>query len=317
MTQDSISRFRRFARAVTTELGALDTSFLGRGRPLGSARLLNAVGRGIVDVADLRAELRLDSGLSSRLLRGLEREGLIVTTPSPEDGRRRIVHLTEAGHREYRAYEALSSARAEAVLARHGRPDLLLAAMDRVASAFGAERIVVKAADPESAEARHCLGAYYEELAARFEEGFEVARSRDPQARQMRPPLGAFLVALSDGLPVGCVGLKGAGDGSAEVKRLWVSPAARGLGLGRRLMQAVEGAAAGLSIRRLRLDTNRALSEALDFYRAAGWTEIERFNDDPYADYFFEKRIRLPAEGEAEAGGEARGQGPDASLRLD
>ena len=73
------ARFRRFARAVTTEVGALDDSFLGRGRPLGAARVLNAVGHGRTNVADLRAYLRLDSGLMSRLLRSLEGEGLIVT----------------------------------------------------------------------------------------------------------------------------------------------------------------------------------------------------------------------------------------------
>ena len=55
-------RFRRFARAVTTEVGALDQSFLGRGRPLGAARVLNAVGHGQEDVTALRQYLRLDSG---------------------------------------------------------------------------------------------------------------------------------------------------------------------------------------------------------------------------------------------------------------
>lgn len=301
ISSESIARFRRFARAVTSEVGALDASFLGRGRPLGSARVLHAIGQGVADVADLRAGLRLDSGLASRLLRGLEREGLVVTVPHPQDGRRRVLALTEAGQRECRAYEDISSARAEATLARHGRPDLLLAAMDMVALAFGAEQIVVREVDPECDAAHHCLAQYYEELAERFEQGFEVERSRDPQARQMRPPLGSFLVAFSDGLPVGCIGLKGTGDGGAEVKRLWVSPAARGLGLGRRLMEAAEAAAGRLSIRLLRLDTNRALSEAIGFYRRAGWTEIDRFNDDPYADFFFEKRLptasgELPSE---------------------
>ena len=77
----------------------------------------------------------------------------------------------------------------------------------------------------------------------------------------------------------------------AEIKRLWVSPDARGLGLGRRLMDAAEEAARSLGIATLRLDTNSALPEAAALYRKSGWAEIARFNDDPYPDLFFEKRI--------------------------
>lgn len=107
----------------------------------------------------------------------------------------------------------------------------------------------------------------------------------------MVPPRGAFLVALSDGLPVGCVGLKGNGSTLGEVKRLWVAPDARGAGLGKRLMAAIEDEARALSMDTLRLDTNRALPEAYELYMRNGWTEIERFNDDPYPDFFFEKRL--------------------------
>jgi GNAT superfamily N-acetyltransferase len=115
--------------------------------------------------------------------------------------------------------------------------------------------------------------------------------SRDPDAADMLAPRGAFFVALSDDMPLGCVGLKGSGREDAEIKRLWVSPSARGLGLGRRLMTAAEDAARSLAIRVLRLDTNSALAEAGQLYRKAGWIEIERFNDDPYPDLFFEKRV--------------------------
>jgi GNAT superfamily N-acetyltransferase len=104
-------------------------------------------------------------------------------------------------------------------------------------------------------------------------------------------PRGAFFVAMSDGLPLGCVGLKGTRGELAEVKRLWVAPAARGLGVGRRLMEAAENAARHLSVKTLRLDTNSALPEARQLYRSTGWTEIARFNDDPYPDLFFEKRL--------------------------
>src|SRR3569623_2018201 len=112
MPQDSIARVRRFNRAVTSEVGALDTSFLGRGRPLGAARVLNAIGHGHGDVAAIRDYLGLDSGLMSRLLRGLEEEGMVETVAHPDAARRRVAQLTRRGRREFEAYEALSNAQA-------------------------------------------------------------------------------------------------------------------------------------------------------------------------------------------------------------
>jgi DNA-binding MarR family transcriptional regulator/predicted GNAT family N-acyltransferase len=288
---DPVARIRRFNRAVTVEVGALDTSFLGRGRPLGAARVLNAIGHGRGDVAELRDYLNLDSGLTSRLLRGLEEESLVSTTPHPDDARRRIATLTRAGRREFDAYEALSNAQGQALLARHGHTEALLAAMDLIAAALGSARIGIVEIDPRAEAARYCLGEYYDELSRRFEGGFEVSLSRDPDAADMMAPRGAFLVAMSDGLPLGCIGLKGGGRDFAEIKRLWVAPSARGLGLGRRLLTAAEDAARSLAIEVLRLDTNSALAEASQLYRNTGWTEIERFNDDPYPDLFFEKRL--------------------------
>jgi DNA-binding MarR family transcriptional regulator/GNAT superfamily N-acetyltransferase len=289
MNAADIARVRRFARAVTAEVGALDTCFLGRGRPLGAARVLNAIGAGRTEVGEIRTYLGLDSGLLSRLLRSLEEEGLVATGPHPADARRRTASLTGAGRREFEAYEALSDARAAALLRHAPRADALLVAMDCVAVALGRDAITVVETDPTSEPARACLAAYYAELAARFAGGFDVALSCDPEAAAMVRPRGVFLLAVADGLPVGCVGLKGGGGPVAEIKRLWIDPAARGLGLAKRLMQAAETAARDLGVRTLRLDTSSALPEALALYRRSGWVEIDRFNDDPYPDHFFEK----------------------------
>lgn len=288
---DPVSRVRRFNRAVTSAVGALDSSFLGRGRPLGAARVLNAIGQGRSDVGEVRDYLGLDSGLMSRLLRSLEDEGLIETQAHEDDARRRVASLTRAGKREFAAYEALSNAQAESFLARNAQAEALLAAMDLIASALTRDRIALAEMDPRSDEARYCLREYYAELGRRFRQGFDVSLSRDPDAKDMRRPRGSFIVAISDTLPVGCVGLKGTDHFYAEIKRLWVAPAARGLGLGKRLMDAAEDAARALGIALLRLDTNSALPEAGQLYRTTGWREIPRFNDDPYPDLFFEKRL--------------------------
>lgn len=295
MSADPIARLRRFHRIVTRESGALDHSFLGRGRPLNAARVLNAIGRGINEVGDIRAYLGLDSGLMSRLLRGLEREGLVVTRPARDDARRRVARLTPAGATEFDACEEVSNRRAARLLDGHPDPAALIEAMDRVAAALGRDRVAIEPADPRATPGRHCLDRYYAELDRRFPGGFDVSLSRDPEAGAMIAPRGTFLVALSDGLPLGCAGLKGHGgpneDRWGEVKRVWVDPAARGLGLAREMMAEIETAAIRLGIGLLRLDTNSALAEALALYRRLGWREIPRYNDDPYPDTFFEKRL--------------------------
>ncbi|MDS9470142.1 helix-turn-helix domain-containing GNAT family N-acetyltransferase [Paracoccus sp. MBLB3053] len=293
MIADPISRIRRFHRAVTSEVGLLDNSFLGRGRPLGPARVLNAVGGGMAEVAEIRAYLGLDSGLMSRLLRGLEAEGLIELETDQGDNRRRRVRLTPAGQQEHDAYEALSDAQAAQILGKHNSRERLLAAMDIVATTLGRDRIVVQEVDPAAPDAQLCLTAYYAELSQRLHQGFEVSLSCDPEARDMMRPRGSFLLAVSDGLPVGCAGLKGTEKGYAEVKRVWVAPSARGLGVSRVMMKRLEEAAVSLGIGVLRLDTNSALPEAVALYRNSGWTEIARFNDDPYPDLFFEKQLSI------------------------
>ncbi|SFR18552.1 GNAT family N-acetyltransferase [Poseidonocella sedimentorum] len=294
MTISDISRIRRFNRAVTREVGALDHSFLGRGRPLGAARVLNAIGQGIDEVGALRANLGLDSGLLSRLLRGLEGEVLITLARDDADGRRRRARLTPAGQAEFEAYETLSDTRATDLLAAHPNTSALLTAMDLIATTLGREEIEIAETDPRAEAAIHCLEAYYAELAARFDGGFDVSLSCDPEAASMTAPRGAFFVALSDGMPLGCVGLKGTDLGYAEIKRLWVAPSARGLGLARKLMTRAEAAAQKLGITTLRLDTNAALTEAQAFYRNSGWHEIPRYNDDPYPTHFFEKAVAAP-----------------------
>ncbi|WP_146346004.1 GNAT family N-acetyltransferase [Falsiphaeobacter marinintestinus] len=145
--------------------------------------------------------------------------------------------------------------------------------------------------DPQDADALYCLTEYYAELGRRFKTGFDVSLSRDPDADALRPPVGAFLIAKFNDTPIGCAGLKGDGGAIAEVKRVWVAPTARGLGLGRQMMTRIEAQARTLNITTLRLDTNTALPEAITMYKSFGWTEIPRYNDDPYAQVFFEKRL--------------------------
>jgi DNA-binding MarR family transcriptional regulator/ribosomal protein S18 acetylase RimI-like enzyme len=288
MLTDPILRVRRFNRAVTARIGALDDSFLGRGRPLGPARVLWSIGADGREVADLRLALGLDSGLLSRILRRLEAEGLVTTGPSGSDRRRRVARLTPAGVAERAEYDRLNDALAADMLARMSvDPEAMVAAMDRIALALNRDQIAIAPADPETPEAVACLAAYRSTLADRIP-GFRDAHVPlpDPEAAAYRPPVGTFLVAASDGLPVACVSLKTVSAGVGEVKRLWVDPAARGMGLARRMMQAVEDAARDFGMASLRLDTNENLPEAIALYRKSGWADCPPFTGAPATHWF-------------------------------
>ena len=285
---DDVARLRRFNRAVTREVGALDGSFLGRGRPLGVARVLHLATPDGTDVAEVRQRLGLDSGLLSRILRGLEAEGLIALETAAADRRRRIVRLTETGRAEREAYESLSLQKATQTLTRAGRRRAaLVAAMDLIATVLNEDLVEIRAADPDDPAAQACLAAYYallcEKVAGLTPAHFALP---DPAADSFRAPRGAFLLAWSDTLAVGCVSLRPLQGDTAEVKRLWVHPDARGQGLARRLMAAIEAEARRLGYRDLRLDTNRALPEAIALYHAAGWTEVAPYTDFPATHWF-------------------------------
>jgi GNAT superfamily N-acetyltransferase len=145
--------------------------------------------------------------------------------------------------------------------------------------------------DPREPDARRCLEAYFGELGRRFDAGYDPALSISATDEEMTPPAGLFLVATLDGEPVGCGALKFHSEAPAEVKRMWVAQAARGHGLGRRLLAELEAHAAANGVRTLRLETNRSLREAIGLYRSAGYREVAAFNDEPYAHHWFEKSL--------------------------
>ena len=288
-----ISQVRRFNRTVTQRIGALDEAFLSRGRPLGQARLLWEIGPDGSDVRQLRARLDLDSGYLSRLLRCLEAGGLISVTRSDADGRVRMARLTSAGRAERAELDRLSDDAAQSILgplSDHQR-DRLIAAMADVERLLIASAIQITPTDPRHPAARACLRAYFSELADRFDHGFDPAQSISADDTELTPPAGLLLVATLHGEPVGCGAVKLHGTGPAEIKRMWVSPAARGLGLGRRMLASLEARAVAAGASAFRLETNHALAEAISLYRSAGYREVAAFNDEPYAHHWFEKTL--------------------------
>jgi DNA-binding MarR family transcriptional regulator len=287
-----VAQIRRFNRTVTRRIGALEDQFLGRKRSLGASRLLFEIGRQGIEIRRLRARLGLDSGYTSRLLRSLESEGLVRTGPAPNDARVRYARLTGAGRREVATLDRLSDAAAASLLAplSKGQRTDLIAAMAVVERLLLAGAVTLEVTDPSSPAAVACLTQYYEELAERFDAGFDPARSISAAAGELTPPKGYFVLATLGGEPMGCGALKCHPD-FGEIKRMWVAPAARGQGVGRRILLRLEGLARKRHLCLLRLETNKALNEAQALYRSSGYREVPAFNDEAYAHHWFEKLL--------------------------
>jgi DNA-binding MarR family transcriptional regulator/GNAT superfamily N-acetyltransferase len=288
-----VGRVRRFNRLVTQRVGALQEAYLSRDRPLAEARLLWEVGEHGAEVRALRARLALDSGYLSRLLRSLEHAGLVEVRASDRDGRVRTVRLTAAGASEREELDRRSDALAASMLEplTAGQRDRLLGAMDEVERLLLASMIEIAPEDPRTPAARWSIGEYFAELASRFDGGFEPVRARPVADADLDPPAGVLLLAFLLGEPVGCGGLRFDGNGAAEIKRMWVAGSVRGLGLGRRMLAELERWAAVGGAGQVRLDTNRALTEAIALYRSSGYVEVAPFNDEPYAHLWFEKAL--------------------------
>jgi DNA-binding MarR family transcriptional regulator/GNAT superfamily N-acetyltransferase len=290
---NELQQVRRFHRLVVERIGALSDRFLGRDRPMGEARMLWEIGPEGTEVRELRARLGLDSGYASRVLRALERQALITTRVGRSDARVRSVYLTRAGRAERAELDRRSNELATSLLASLDARQRaqLVAAMADVERLLRASLVELTVEQPTSADARWCLRQYFLELDARFDAGFDPGRSISAGADELVPPAGLLIVARLKGRPIGCGALKLHGRAPAELKRMWVARDARGLGLGRRLVLELEQQARRAGARAVRLETNRALTEAIALYRSSGYREVAAFNAEPYADHWFEKRL--------------------------
>jgi DNA-binding MarR family transcriptional regulator/GNAT superfamily N-acetyltransferase len=294
MDAQVVGRVRSFNRVVTERIGALDEQYLGRGRPLGEARLLWEIGYDGADVRDLRRRLGLDSGYVSRLLRSLETQGLVEVEAGATDRRVRRARLTMRGRTERGHLDRLSNELAASLIEPldDAQRTRLLTAMAEVERLLTASLVTVAPEDPAHADAQWCVEQYFAEIGERFEHGFDPAKAIQVSADDLRPPAGLVLVARLRERPVGAGSLRFDGSGPAHLKRMWVSADVRGSGLGRRLLGELERHAAAGGASAVRLETNRALTEAIGLYRSAGYAEVDRFNDEVHGDHWFEKPLR-------------------------
>ena len=289
---EDIALVRSFNRLVTRQVGALNERYLGR-RPLGEARVLFEIGSDGATPRDVRARLGLDSGYLSRMIRTLERDGVVERRSNLSDMRTKRLCLTRAGRSEMAELDRISDELAASALTplTDEQRVRLLRAQAEVRHLLAVSMVSIAPENPSSADARWCLAHYFAELGERFEERFDPGRTLPAESKDLIPPSGAFVLARFDGQSAGCGALKTLSPEIGEIMRMWVDRAHRGLGIGTRILDALEEQAVALGHRRVRLYTNRSLDEAKAMYRSNGYLEVARYNDDPYADHWFEKRL--------------------------
>jgi DNA-binding MarR family transcriptional regulator/GNAT superfamily N-acetyltransferase len=297
MDQAVISQVRRFNRIVTERVGALNDRFHARALSLGEARVLWEIGDKGRDARSLRAQLELDSGYLSRLLRTLEAAGLITVGLKAEDKRVRIARLTRKGRGELAVLDRRSDDVAASLLAPLSKDQRarMVAAMADVERLMTASMVEVAQIDPAHPHARYCINQYFLELDRRFDTGFDPSKTIPADEDSLRLPKGLILVATLRSEPIGCSALKFHENEPADIKRMWVAPSARGLGIGRRILTELETQATKHGATAVRLETNKTLAEAISLYRSAGYVEVKPFNDEPYAHHWFEKSLATRA----------------------
>lgn len=159
----------------------------------------------------------------------------------------------------------------------------------RAARLLSAADVQITPVDPEHDDALFCLDKYARELNQRSTRTFDPTTGATVTPDEARPPAGRFFVAYLHGKPLGCGAVKHPAGAPAQIKRMWIAPEARGLGLGRRLLTTLEECARDAGAVIARIETNSDLSEALALYTTTGWKQVDAFNDEPYADRWLQK----------------------------
>ena len=243
---ETIAAVRSFNRTVTERVGALNDQYLSATGRSAKPECCGSSATLAAKCVCCRLGFGLNSGYLSRLLRSLKAAGLVTVGPTDTDGRVRAAHLTAQGRTERDLLDRRSDDLARSILdpLSDAQRRRLVTAMADVERLLTAGLIDVNVADPDHPKAAYCLRQYFDELDGRFRSGFDPSASLPADPGEMRLPAGLFLLATLRSEPVGCGALKFHGHQPTELKRMWVSPSARGLGIGRRLLTELEQRAA-------------------------------------------------------------------------
>jgi DNA-binding MarR family transcriptional regulator/GNAT superfamily N-acetyltransferase len=282
---DMVAEVRAFNRFYTEVIGVLQAGLLNTPYSLTEARVLFELGtRDAAEASVLRDLLDLDPGYLSRILTRFEADGLIFRERSSEDGRRQVVRLTDAGAQAYGMLDDRSATEVRTMLAAltdEGRRRLV-ASMTTIRSLLDAddrrEPYVIRPPRPgDLGWVVHRHGVVYSQEYG-WGTGFEalVARILADYADSHDPRREAGWIAEVDGAPAGCVFCMRKDDETAQLRLLLVEPSARGMGMGRRLVEECLAFARHARYRRIMLWTRENLTGARRIYKSAGFVLAER-----------------------------------------
>jgi len=278
-SKSGVAAVRRFNRFYTRRIGALQPHYLSSPYSLPQARVLYELGqRGECIASELGADLDLDLGYLSRLVQGLKRSGLVQGAAAKEDARRVRLTLTTKGRKAYQQLDARSRDEVGAMLAKLGVSDQsrlvgALQAVESVLDSKGKPSVTLRTHRP--GDMGWVIGAhgrlYAEEFGwdERFEAlvaGIAAGFIHDLDKRRER-----CWIAEMSGEAVGCVFLVRKSDAVAKLRLLIVEPRARGIGLGRRLVEECIAFAREKGYRKLVLWTQSNLAAARAIYRKTGF----------------------------------------------
>ena len=277
---ERIAAVREFSRFYTGLLGLLKEGLLDTPYSLTEARVIFELARAdYTEVADFRRILNIDAGYLSRLLARFEADGLIIRRRSPLDGRRQVISLTGPGRAAFRRLDSSSARQIAALLAPRPEADQqqLIAAMRCVQQVLTGpgQAPAVRIRPPGPGD----LGWVVQEHGARYaaEYGWDatfealVARIVADYACDHDPERERAWIAEVDGQPAGCIFCVRQDDATAQLRLLLVTPAARGLGIGRQLVDECVSFARASGYRELVLWTNDVLTAARHIYEKAGF----------------------------------------------
>jgi len=281
-TSKRIERIRSFSRFYTRRIGLLDEGLLRSPFSLTEARVIwELAHRPGATATELAADLGVDAGYLSRVLRGLQRRDVVQRRRAPDDGRKFLLTLGPSGRSAFRELDAASRAQIEALLAPLGPEgqERLAAAMDTVASLLGAaadDRVPYVLRSPGPGDLGWVVQSHGRLYADEhgFDERFEATAAeivaafvRNRDARRER-----CWIAEREGRNVGSVFVVKKSDDVAQLRCLLVDPSARGLGIGRRLVQECVRFARERGYRRMVLWTVDILHAARGIYETEGFT---------------------------------------------
>jgi DNA-binding MarR family transcriptional regulator/N-acetylglutamate synthase-like GNAT family acetyltransferase len=305
---DRIAAVRRFNRLYTRQIGVLrETLLQSPYSPTEARAIFELAQREGLTATELGRMLGLDTGYLSRVLGRLEQQGLLARGRSEDDGRQRLLHLTARGHEAFGLLDSRSCEEVAALLDDLSEIDQqrLLAAIRTIEDVLEqgtgfkfAEPYVLRPPEPgDLGWVVHRHGVLYAQEYG-WDEQFEalVAQIAADFVRTFDPKRERCWIAELQGTVVGSVFLVQAGEATAKLRLLLVEPAARGLGVGTRLVQECVRFARRSGYQRITLWTQSVLVQARQIYQRAGFELVSQAPHHSFGHDLVEEtwELRLP-----------------------